>query len=442
MSAARHGLRRRLVAAFALFALATALCFSVVSVLFVYSVEDSLFANLLEREAKYQQGRAAPDVAAPTRLDFVTLHASPATFPADLARPFRAHPQRREFAGEQGRHYHLRRLAPGQPSGPDGAGAYLVAEVGAQLVVRPRLPSLLAILAYATLASLGVTLTLGYWLARRATAPLTRLADLLARAAPGQLPPRFAEGLADNEIATLARALEQAMARSAAFIEREQHFTRDASHELRTPLAVVEGAAELLAQQALAPAAADQVQRIRSAAAHMTQTVATLLSLAREETSPAPPESFALLPLIESTVLQFAYLLDGKAAHIEVDVAPRATLHGHRPVLAILLSNVISNAFSHAGGGTIRIFLEGECLVVADNGPGIEAALYRRLYQAGAKGAASGGYGLGLSIAQRLGERFGIALSVENGAAGGTRAVLRFGPDCGLPPAPASAPAL
>ena len=188
--------------------------------------------------------------------------------------------------------------------------------------------------------------------------------------------------------------------------------------------------------------AAAQVQRIRSAAAHMTQTVATLLSLAREETSPAPPESFALLPLIESTVLQFAYLLDGKAAHIEVDVAPRATLHGHRPVLAILLSNVISNAFSHAGGGTIRIFLEGECLVVADNGPGIEAALYRRLCQAGAKGAASGGYGLGLSIAQRLGERFGIALSVENGAAGGTRAVLRFGPDCGLPPAPASAPAL
>ena len=55
MSAARHGLRRRLVAAFALFALATALCFSVVSVLFVYSVEDSLFANLLEREAEYQQ---------------------------------------------------------------------------------------------------------------------------------------------------------------------------------------------------------------------------------------------------------------------------------------------------------------------------------------------------------------------------------------------------
>ena len=444
MSAARHGLRRRLVAAFALFALATALCFSVVSVLFVYSVEDSLFANLLEREAKYQQGRAAPDVAAPTRLDFVTLHASPATFPADLARPFRAHPQRREFAGEQGRHYHLRRLAPGQPSGPDGAGAYLVAEVGAQLVVRPRLPSLLAILAYATLASLGVTLTLGYWLARRATAPLTRLADLLARAAPGQLPPRFAEGLADNEIATLARALEQTMARSAAFIEREQHFTRDASHELRTPLAVVEGAAELLAQQALAPAAADQVQRIRSAAAHMTQTVATLLSLAREETSPAPPESFALLPLIESTVLQFAYLLDGKAdpVEVDVDVAQRATLYGHRPVLAILLSNLISNAFTHAGRGTIRIFLEGDCLVVADNGPGIEAALYRRLCQAGAKGAASGGYGLGLSIAQRLGERFGIALSIQNGAAGGTRAMLRFGPDCALRPAAGAGPGL
>ena len=66
--------------------------------------------------------------------------------------------------------------------------------------------------------------------------------------------------------------------------------------------------------------------------------------------------------------------------------------------------------------------------MLEDSGPGIEAALYQRLYEAGAKGAASGGYGLGLSIARRLGDRFGIALSIENGAAGGTRAMLRFGP--------------
>ena len=182
------------------------------------------------------------------------------------------------------------------------------------------------------------------------------------------------------------------MARIADFIQREQHFTRDASHELRTPLAVIGGAAQLLAQQPMPAQAADQLQRVRSAAAQMAQTVATLLSLAREELDASVAEPVALLPLVEGAVVQFAHLLDGKAVEVSVEVAEGTVVESHRAALAILLSNLVSNAFGHTLQGEIRIYMEGGSLVVADSGPGIAPALRQRLFESGAKGEASAGF--------------------------------------------------
>ena len=430
----KFSLRGRMVAAFALFALATALCFSVFSVLFVYSVEDDFFDKMLEQEVAHQQRSwsASGRLATPLR-DNVSLHRGLGTFPADLARQLEGDAQSDkvfgEFFGEEGRHYHVRRLGLGAEP------AWLVAEVSRDLVVRPRMPFILGFLGVATLAILTITLGIGYWLARRATAPLTRLALLVSQAEPGQLPQRFAQDFPDNEIGALARKLDEAMARIAAFIEREQHFTRDASHELRTPLAVIEGAAQLLAQQPLPAQAAGQLQRLRGAAAQMAQTVATLLSLAREEldaasanavAEPVAAEPVALLPLVEDAVVQFAHLLDGKAVGVSVEVEEGTVIVSHRAALTILLSNLVSNAFGHTQQGDIRIYTEGASLVVADSGPGIAPELRARLFEPGAKGEASAGYGLGLSIARRLGERVGIGIEIDSPPGGGTRARLSW----------------
>ncbi|MES3025592.1 MAG: HAMP domain-containing sensor histidine kinase [Pseudomonadota bacterium] len=436
MSAVRHGLRRRVVAACALSTLVTAALFSGLALAFAYTVEDSGLSRQLVQEEELQRKswNSQRKLATPMR-DFVTLHASAATFPADLRRQLRSAVQPgvdaralgpelaaagNEFFGDEGRHYHVRVIKPG------GRHVYLVAEVSGELVVRRRLASLLGFLGWLAAAVLVCTLVLANWLARRATAPLTRLAELVSNAAPGKLPEHFASQFPDNEIGVVARNLERSMQRIADFIEREQHFTRDASHELRTPLAAIEGAAALLSSQPLSPQGADQLQRIRTAAAHMSQTVATLLALAREELHEQAAQQVALLPVIERAIVDFAYLLDGKPVEVVVTVAADARVAGHRTVLAIVVSNLVSNAFSHTMQGEIRLYLEDGNLVIADSGPGIAPGLQARLFEAGVKGEGSSGFGLGLSIARRLGERFGIALSVENGANGGARAVLRF----------------
>ncbi|MBZ2206163.1 sensor histidine kinase [Massilia soli] len=410
MSASPHSLRRRIVTAFTVFALATALCFSAFSLVFVYTVEDSFFENMLRQETEHQQQAGAP--VKPLR-DFVTIHRGQGSFPADLARQYE--PNRREYYGDAGRHYHV--VAPGS------VPYFIVAEVSRELVVRQRLPFLGGVLAVLALLMVTLTAGFGYWLARRATAPLDRLAGLVAEAAPGHLPRGFAGQFPDNEIGALAKGLEQAMDRIADFIEREQHFTRDASHELRTPLAVVGGAARLLASQPLAPQQAAQVQRILTAAEAMAQSVDTLLALAREDLGQTPPaERVLLLPLVESIVVQHAHLLDGKAVEVVVDVGANDSVVCRRASLAILLSNLVSNAFGHTMEGQVRISMEQGGLAVTDSGPGIAPGLHR----AGARGQASEGLGLGLSIVDRLAARSGIDLSIASCAVAGTKASLRF----------------
>lgn len=421
MSAAAYSLRKRMVAAFAVFALATAVLFGAFCLIFVYTVEDSFFHRMLAEEAAHQQSAwlATGRTAAPLR-PFVSVHRSSATFPADLARRTAGGARGSEFAGEQGRHYHLRQVALA------GAGQLvLVAEVSRELVVRPRLPFILSVLALLAGAILIITLGAGYWLARRATAPLRQLTDLVSNAAPGQLPRNFAARFPENEIGLLARTLDEAMARIAGFIEREQHFTRDASHELRTPLTVIDGAAQLLAGQPLPAPAAAQLQRIRAACAHMAQTVDALLSLAREELSGAPRQRVALLPIVERAVVDHASLLEGKPVDVHVALDAGASVDGHPAVLAILIGNLVANAFAHTRSGEVRIAFEENSLVVADSGPGIAPEVKEKLFEPGAKGSASAGYGLGLSIAARLAARSDIVLVIDSGA-GGSRAALTF----------------
>ena len=422
MKRAAHSLRTRMVAALGLFALVTALVFSAFCVIFVYTVEDNFFDRMLLQEAEHQRAawRAGDRQAAPLR-PFVSVHAGASSFPADLGRAAAASAPAGEYAGAGGRHYHVRVVKM-----DDGSVRYLVAEVSGELVVRPRLPSILAFLGLSTLVLLVLALGFGYWLARRATEPLTRLTGVVAGAAPGQLPHDFAHRFPDNEIGLLARSLDQALGRIAGFIEREQHFTRDASHELRTPLTVIDGAAQLLAAQPLAPQGAAQVARIRSAATHMAQSVDTLLALAREELDAAPAQPVAVLALVEKAVVQCAHLLEGKQVEVAVQVDAGCTVATHPAALAILLANLVGNAFVHTQRGQVRIAFEDGALVVADSGPGIAPALEGRLFQAGVKGEGSAGFGLGLSIASRLAARCGIRLEIGNAAGGGTRAVLHF----------------
>src|SRR5512144_1315417 len=88
----------------------------------------------------------------------------------------------------------------------------------------------------------------GFWLASRVTASVTRLAEQVKHAEPGDMDLSLIKLTGNDEVGELARAFDRYVRRLQEFIERENYFTADVSHELRTPLAIMLGTVEVLEQ--------------------------------------------------------------------------------------------------------------------------------------------------------------------------------------------------
>ena len=424
----RRRLRNRLMLVFAGFTLLLAMLFGLYALLFVYTVEDRLFDTLLEREAAAQQTHyAAHGRWSPPRNGFMDVVERTDALPDGIGDVLGEEPARREFAGTQGRHYHLRALDPPAPA----PRAWLVAEVSGLLAVRPMRSEMLQLLAWTGAIAVALALLVGGWLARRTTAPLSRLAEAVGDATPERLPPHFAAGFPDDEVGLLARRLDDLIARIRAFVEREREFTRDASHELRTPLTVIRAASERLsADPGLGADARASVDHIGQSAAHLEQTITLLLALAREQESPAAVPDTIVLPLLERVVVEQSPWLEGKPVEVSVNVATDLGSTLPAPVLQVLLANLVGNAFAHTRAGRIAITGDGDALRIANPG----GAVGEHDFAPFAKGEESTGFGLGLSIVRRLCERHAIDLRFEQ-EEDGTVAYLPLRKGAGLSPA-------
>ena len=404
----RPRLQRRLMLAFAGYTLLVGALFGLLSMMFVYVVEDEFFATTLRAEMLRQQAHRAEQGAwTQPALPFVQVYPRGEGMPADLARQRAANPRRHEIAGDDGRHYHARRL--------DADGTELVAEVSKQLVVRPLRNTLLLWLVAAGGGLTSLALLLAWRLSRSASAPLDLLARRVANSSPDALPKGLTKGLAHDEVGELARHLEELHERTRAFIAREQAFTADASHELRTPLTVLGVACERLRARA-----ADDVQPLaqsmQAAVWQLQQTVELLLALARE--SPANLQSVSeqpLLPVLERMLLAHAPLLDQQGVQVELHVPAGLTRPWPVGVTQLLVGNLLANSIAHAQTPHVRIEADATRLSVCNASLpppelllGDDAAGRIR----GVKGLTSTGEGLGLSIVRRLAEQHGLALDL------------------------------
>ena len=428
----KQPLQRRLMLSLGAFTLGVSALFGLFAMAFVYTVEDRFLERLLEQEARRQHAHFARlGNWGPTGSEFITLHTDPASLPAELRTLLSEEPRRREAAGAEGRHYHLRPLQ--RPGGPP----WLVAEVSQQLIVRPMRQELLTWLFGWGLVMVVLALALARLLARRISAPLARLASQVEQGAPGQLPRRLAVGTRDDEVGALARAFDALLERTRAFIGREQAFTRDASHELRTPLAVLRIAIERLQRDTGLPdTARQQLAPMHAATLLMEQTVNTLLLMAREADAPASAAlPTPVLPLVEQWVLAHAGWLDAQGLTLNLQLPLHAALALPMPVLQLALSSLLGNAVTHGPrGGEVQVSLDAAGLLVSNPGPPLPPGVG----QAFVKGEASAGFGLGLAIVRRLLDSHGSRLDLLH-ADGCTQARIGHPPSAhppaALPPA-------
>lgn len=410
---APRSLKKNIIVGACLFSLFISVVFSSLNFFMVYMMEDNFFKRLLSEEKIYMQaifieaekkGLAEPTVV--PRQSFMYIYNSVEELPNDLAIAYKKHPKQNEYKGEDGRHYHLTHLKAQKK--------ILSAEVSSYLIVRSAIGDIFIMLFFVSVFMFATALYLGYMLANRATAPLTQLVQLLTNTSPEKLPTNFSKDYPENEIGLLATTLEQAMARISQFIHREQHFTRDTSHELRTPVTIIKNAIELIEQQSLNADEKTLIARIALANNQMEQTIATLLSLAREGKDNNTADASPLLPAIEQAIIDQSYLLNNKSIELDIQVDGLIQVRCKLTVLQILLNNLLSNAFQYTEKGLITIAYKDNTLSLNDSGGGIDKSIHASAMDSLVKGKKSQGFGIGLSLVKRLCETYQLDLTLTS----------------------------
>ncbi len=304
----------------------------------------------------------------------------------------------------------------------------------ARILSRPRAmvpPLLLAALAGAVVCLL---------LARYLTAPLERLRRATEAYAAGDLAHRVAPtlGRRRDEIADLARSFDAMAQRLQELMTAQRRLLRDVSHELRSPLARLEAALGL-ARQRIGTYGVDELDRIEREAERLNELIGQVLSLARYDSAAVQPhiESVDLGELLEAVVsdADFEARSQGRCVRLELHAA--AVIAGDAALLHSAIENVVRNAVRHTAAGTaVAITLrsdpgppEGFTVEVRDHGPGVPEEELPRLFEAfvragQARDRATGGFGLGLAIADRAVRLHGGRIEVRNAPQGGLSVIV------------------
>jgi signal transduction histidine kinase len=264
------------------------------------------------------------------------------------------------------------------------------------------------------------------FLARRTVTPLARLTAAANIVGTGDL--NFRTGLAgDDEIGELSRAFDRMVShlqKSRAEIEYKavqleaankelEAFSYSASHDLRAPLQTIAGFSRALEEDYsdyLDATAKDYLQRLRAAAQHMARLVDDLLKLSRLTRAEMVLEPVDLGE-IAGSVADALRAQDSMRA-VTFDIATGATVQGDKRLLAVLMENLLGNAWKYTSKHlSARIeFGVGErdgerVYYVRDDGAGFDMAHAEKLFVPFQRLHATSdfaGNGVGLATVRRI----------------------------------------
>lgn len=259
-------------------------------------------------------------------------------------------------------------------------------------------------------------------LLRRITRPLAALTRRLeafaeTREIDGQIEPSGPEDT--RRLIAAHNAME---GRIRALLDEKDVMLGAIGHDLKTPLAALRVRIESVEDDA-------ERERMARAIEDITRTLDDILSLARVGRPTDPLEQTDLGALTAGVVEEFEDMGEpvalAEGARIAAPV--RATW------LRRALRNLIGNAVRYGEKAEVSLLHEGQTAVIRidDAGPGIPEPDVERMLEPFTRGEASrnratGGAGLGLTIARAIAEQHGGRLVLSNRPAGGLRAELRL----------------
>lgn len=252
---------------------------------------------------------------------------------------------------------------------------------------------------------------------RRALAGVVRTAGETARIDGERRGVRLPEDGVPREIGPLVRGFNQALERLDQGHERRERFIASAAHELRTPIAILRMKVEASHDRGVRSLLPDVLR--------LVNVSEQLLDLHRLDHG-APPERIDLGALARGVAADLAPLLIASGKSIAVVVTRPGTIVGHAGSLERALTNLVQNAVEH-GGDAVVVRVDGPCVEVEDDGPGIPAEERERVFEPFHRlRPRASGTGLGLNLARQVVDHHRGRITLANAPGGGTIARMEF----------------
>jgi heavy metal sensor kinase len=290
-------------------------------------------------------------------------------------------------------------------------------------VNRFRLVLLLSVSVLVLVASAG-----GYWLSRKAVAPVGEIARAAQSISEHELSKRLPILETGDELQSLSETLNEMFGRLERAFKRVTQFTANASHELRTPIALMRTRTEVaLRKQRSEADYRETLLRIHQELERTSALIENLMTLARADSGSEPLQvaptnlNEILLEISEPARV----LAEGKSLQYDQRL-PETPLwvSGNAPSLRRLFLILIDNAVKYTSReGRISVVLDASdgaaVTEIRDTGVGISPTdiphIFERFYRADeSRSRESGGTGLGLSIAQWIAEAHQGGISVAS----------------------------
>lgn len=205
--------------------------------------------------------------------------------------------------------------------------------------------------------------------------------------------------------------------------ERQRQFISDAGHELKTPLTIISANVDILHDEI---GENKWLSYIQSQAERMRVLVGEMMNLTKLEMGDKEKDfvDFSLSEAVSGAALPFEGQAFEQKKQLELEIQEDISYHGNpdqiKQLVGIFMDNALKYSKEH---GEIRVTLQQvqnkKTLKVYNTGKGIleseKEKIFQRFYRSDASRARStGGYGLGLSIAQSIADAHKIRIQVES----------------------------
>ena len=233
-----------------------------------------------------------------------------------------------------------------------------------------------------------------------------------------------------RETADLIEQLKQSVEQNEALIASRKKAVHTITHELRTPLTAITGYAGLMRKDYNTDKIGMYIQNIQQSSDRMRELLNTLLSFFRldngkEQPNFSPCRISAITHILET---EFTPIAINKGLALTVTNHTDAVVLTDKERILQIGNNLLSNAIKFTENGSVSLTMGYDNgmlkLIVKDTGTGMTEEEQQRVFGAFERlsnAAAKDGFGLGLSIVQRIVTMLGGTIRLDSEKGKGSR---------------------